>query len=52
MVCILMKILSHAGAKKKAKRLKGFEFGSFTGRFQVTVVKGLNTGASTVLNKS
>ena len=26
MLCVLMKILSHASAKKKTKRLKGFEF--------------------------
>ena len=29
-----MKILSHASAKKKTKRLKGFKFRTFIGRFQ------------------
>ena len=32
----LMKILSYDGAKKKTKRLKGFKFGTFIGRFQMT----------------
>ena len=41
MLCVLMKILSNASAKKKTKRLKGFKFRSFIGRFQVTV-KGLS----------
>ena len=36
MLCILMKICLHASAKKKAKRLKGFKFGTFIGCFQVT----------------
>ena len=31
---ILMKIHSHASAKEKTKRLKGFQFCSFIGRFQ------------------
>ena len=35
--CVLMKILSHASAKRKKKRLKGFEFRTFSGRFQVAV---------------
>ena len=35
-LCVLTEILSNAGAKKKAKRLKGFEFRTFIGRFQVT----------------
>ena len=34
MLRVLMKILSHTSAKKKAKRLKGFKFGAFIGRFQ------------------
>ena len=33
---VLMKILSHATAKKKTKRLKGLNFRTFIGRFQVT----------------
>ena len=33
---VWMKILSLAGAKNKIKRLKGFKFRPFTGRFQVT----------------
>ena len=33
---VLMKIFSHASAKQKTKRLKGFTFCSFIGRFQVT----------------
>ena len=32
----LMIILSHASAKKKTKKLKGFKLRTFTGRFQVT----------------
>ena len=35
-LCVLIKILSHAGATKKAKRLKGFRFGTFIARFQAT----------------
>ena len=35
-LCVLIKLLSHAKAKQKTKGLKGFEFCSFTGRFQVT----------------
>ena len=35
-LCVLMKILSHASAKKKTKILKGFKFGTFIGRFQMT----------------
>ena len=31
----LVKVLSKASAKKKAKRLKGFKFRTFIGRFQV-----------------
>ena len=33
MLCVLMKILSHATAKKKTKWLKGFIFCTFIGRF-------------------
>ena len=36
MLCVSIKIFSHAGAKKKRKRLKGFKFGVFIGGFQVT----------------
>ena len=40
MPCVLMKILSHASAKKKTKmkdkKLKGFKFCTFMGRFQMT----------------
>ena len=44
MVCVLMKILSHARAKKKTKRLKVFKFHSFNGRFQViSSSEGVNT---------
>ena len=31
-----MKIPSHAGAKKKAQRLKGFKFRTFRGRFEIS----------------
>ena len=48
MLCVLMKILSNASAKKKTKRLKGFKFRSFIGRFQVTV-KGLSRFCSECL---
>ena len=36
MLCVLMKILSHASAKTKTKRLKGFKFRTFNCRFEVT----------------
>ena len=40
-----MKVLPHVSAKKKTKRLKGFKFRTFIGRFEVTSsvapVKGL-----------
>ena len=36
LLSILMKLLSHVSAKKKTKRLKGFKFRTFIGRFQVT----------------
>jgi len=36
MLCVLMQLVSHAGAEKEAKRLKGFILGTFIGRFQVT----------------
>ena len=32
-LCVLMKILSHASAKKKTKRIKGFRFRTLIGRF-------------------
>ena len=32
----LMKILPHASLKRKTKRIKGFKFRAFIGRFQVT----------------
>ena len=43
-LCVLAKILSHAsggrsekkGKKTEIKMLKGFKFGTFIGRFQVT----------------
>ena len=35
-LCVLMKLLSHASAKIKRKRLKAFKFGPFMGRFQMT----------------
>ena len=43
MLCILMKILSYAGTEKKTKKLKGFRFRTFTGRFPSDIVaaKGL-----------
>ena len=34
---VSIKILSNASAKKKTKRLKGFTFDTFSGRFAVTV---------------
>ena len=36
MLCVLMKILSHASAKKKTKGLKSFKFRVCIGRFQMT----------------
>ena len=44
MLYVLMKILSHASAKKKTKTFKGFKICTFTGRFQVTSYgsKGVN----------
>ena len=38
-LCVWMKILPHAGAKKKTKRLKGFKFGTFMGRSQVAATQ-------------
>ena len=35
-LCILMKILSHANAKNKTKRLKDFKFCTFVSHSQVT----------------
>ena len=35
MLCLLMKILSLASAKKKTKKLKGFKCRTFVGHFQV-----------------
>ena len=35
MLCVLMKIVSHASAKKKTERFKGFKFRTVIGRFQV-----------------
>ena len=35
-LCVLINIISHASAKKKAKGLKGFKFRTFIGRFQAT----------------
>ena len=32
---VLMKVLFHASAKKETKRLNGFKFDTFIGRFQV-----------------
>ena len=45
LLCVLMKILSHASAKKKTKRLKGFEFHIITGLFSSYTMaeKGLIT---------
>ena len=42
MLCLLMKILSHASAKKKTKRLKGFKFRTVIGRFQVKGLMAVN----------
>ena len=44
-ICVLMKILSHAAAKKKTNRLKGFEFLQFYGSFSsdIMAVKVCNT---------
>ena len=36
MLCVSIKILSHASAKKETKRLKWFKFRAVIGRFQVT----------------
>ena len=36
MLCVFIKVLSHASAKKETEKLKGFGFGTFIGRFQVT----------------
>ena len=43
MLRVLIKILSHARAKKKTKRLKDFKFRFFIGRFSdIVAVRGLN----------
>ena len=39
-LCVLMKILSHTGAKKKKKRLKYFRFRTFIGRFHLVISWG------------
>ena len=39
MLCLLMKILSHASAKRKTERLKGFEFRTFGNRYQVKTLR-------------
>ena len=46
-VCF-MEILSHASVKRKTKRLKGFKFCTFMGRFQnnIMAVKGLMSSDS------
>ena len=36
MLCVLIKVLSHASAIKKTERLKGFKFRTFISRFQMT----------------
>ena len=42
MLCVWIKVLSNASTKK-TKRLKGFKFRTFIGRFQITAgEKGLN----------
>ena len=33
MLCFWMKVLSHAGVKKKTERITGFKFGTIIGRF-------------------
>ena len=35
-LCVLTKVLSHSNTKKKTKRLRGFKFRTFIGRFQAT----------------
>ena len=34
-LCVLREILSYASAKKKTKKLKGFQFLTFMGKFQM-----------------
>ena len=36
MLCVLMKILSHASLKRKTERLKDYKFRTVIGRFHVT----------------
>ena len=45
-LCVLMKIFLPASAKKKTKRLEGFKFHTFAGRFQMTSWQ--RSGSSTV----
>ena len=58
MLCVLMKILSHASAKEKAKRLKGFRFCTFIGVFfffflsDIMTVNGLDTNVGLSLELS
>ena len=43
MLRVWLKVISNASTKKKTKRLKGFKFRTFIGRFQITAgKKGLN----------
>ena len=48
MLCVLVKILSHASGKKKTKRLTDFKFCNFIGSFSgdIMAVKGLKWGCS------
>ena len=34
-LCVLMELLSRASAKKRTKRLQGFKFRAFIGRFEM-----------------
>ena len=46
MLCVLIKFLSHASAKKKTKRLKGSKFRSYLSfSSDITAVKGLRQQA-------
>ena len=41
MLCVVMKILSHASAEEKRKMSEGFKFRTLVGRFHIMTVSGL-----------
>ena len=54
MLCVLMEIITHASAKKKTKRPKGFQISHFYGLFlnATMAVKGLKSRTRRLLNQS